>query len=79
MLRSLAPAVVASLVALAVTLSELLTTLYPRTAFLLLRRSRALYAYAAAYGLIALVVTLLVDQLTASGTIQLEGFGLSSP
>jgi hypothetical protein len=79
LLRSFAPAVVAGLVAIAVSLSELLTTLYPRTTFLLLRRSRALYAYAAAYGVIALVVALLLEQLTASGAIQLEGFGLSSP
>jgi hypothetical protein len=50
LLRSFAPAVVAGLVAITVSLSELLTTLYPRTMFLLLRRSRALYLYAAAYG-----------------------------
>ena len=79
LLRSFGPAVVAGLLAATVSLSELLTTLYPRTAFLLVRRSRALYAYAAAYGLIALAVALLLEQLTAAGAIQLEGFGLSSP
>jgi hypothetical protein len=64
---------------MAVSLSELLTTLYPRTAFLILRRSRALYLYAIVYGLIALFVALALERLTASRTIQLEGFGLSSP
>jgi hypothetical protein len=77
--ESFGPAAVAFLLAAAVSLSELLTTQYPRTSFLILRRSRALHTYALAYGLIALVVMLVLEALTASKAIQLEGFGLSSP
>jgi hypothetical protein len=73
------PAAVAFVLAAAISLSELLTTQYPRTSFLILRRSRALYTYALAYGVIALVVMLLLETLTDSKVIQLEGFGLSSP
>ena len=73
------PAAVAFVLAAAVSLSELLTTQYPRTSFLILRKSRALYTYVLAYGALALVVMLLLETLTESKVIQLEGFGLSSP
>ena len=79
MKESFGPAVLAFVLAVAVSLSELLTTQYPRTSFLILKKSRALHTYALAYGVIALLVTLLLETLTASGAIQLEGFGLSSP
>jgi hypothetical protein len=79
LLGSVGPAGLAFVVAVAVSLSELLTTQYPRTAFLLLWRSRALHVYAVAYGVIAGLVALLLDKLIAAKAIQLEGIGLSSP
>ncbi len=72
------PAILAFATAAAVSASELITTRYPRTYFLL-KRSRALYAYVLIYGFIAFGVLFLSDALVRAGTVKLEGLGLSSP
>ena len=65
-------------IAALVTALELITSKYPRTVFLL-KASRSLYVYAAIYGVIGLAVRWGLDPLTQSGTIKLEGLGLSNP
>ncbi len=64
-------------IAAVVTLVELLTSNYPRTA-VFLQKSWSLYSIAAIYGLIAFGALVGLDELTSSDTLKLEGLGLSS-
>lgn len=74
------PAFLAFAIAALVGGTELVTSKYPRTAFVLTpRKCWALYAYCAIYGIIAFIVTLLLGSLVKSGTVQLSGVGLNSP
>ena len=72
------PPLLASTVATLLACIELITSRYPRT-FFLLRKSWALYAYALIYGAIGFGVTLGLASLIRTGTIKLEGLGLSGP
>jgi len=73
----LGPALLAFLIATAAAASELITTKYPRTYFLL-ARSAALYSYSVIYGLIAFGIMWAVDTLTAHKLITLSGLGVES-
>lgn len=71
------PAILAGILALSITIAELVTSKYARTYFLVMR-SQWIYVYALIYALIAFGVMLLVDTLTENGLIKLEGLGLSN-
>lgn len=60
---------------------ELLTTRYRQTYFLLLPPGRcwSLYIYAAIYGVVAAILTLILNTLIASNVLRLEGLGLDNP
>jgi hypothetical protein len=72
------PALLSFALATSLAALELITSKYPRT-FSLLRHSWAFYAYAIIYGVIAFCVMLGLGALVKSGTVKLEGLGLSSP
>jgi hypothetical protein len=76
-MNHLGPALLSSALATSLAALELITSKYPRT-FSLLRRSWAFYAYAIIYGIIAFCVMLGLEVLVKSGTVKLEGLGLSS-
>ena len=63
----------AFVVAALISSVELITANYPRTYFLVLRKSRALFYYALIYGLLAFIITLAADYLVAAGKLKLEG------
>jgi hypothetical protein len=77
-MNQLGPALLSLALATSLAALELITSQYPRT-FSLLRRSWAFYAYATIYGIIAFCVMLGLRALLKSGTVKLEGLGLSSP
>jgi hypothetical protein len=77
-MKQLGPALLSLVLASSLAALELVTSKYPRT-FSLLRRCWAFYVYATIYGVIAFCVTLGLGALVKSGTIKLEGLGLSSP
>lgn len=72
-----APAL-AFVVAAGVSLSELITSEYARTHFLLWK-SRSLYAYSVIYGLLGLFFMVILDVLIAEEIVKLEGIGLENP
>jgi hypothetical protein len=74
----LVQALLAFVLAFLVSGSELVTSKYPRTSFLL-RKCRPLYVYAAIYGAIAFIVKLALNALIDAEAIKLEGVGLSNP
>jgi hypothetical protein len=76
-MNQLGPALLSFALATSLAALELITSKYPRT-FSLLRRSWAFYTYAVIYGVIAFCVMLGLGALVKSGTIKLEGLGLSS-
>ena len=76
-MNQLGPASLSFALATSLAALELITSKYPRT-FSLLRRSWAFYTYAVIYGVIAFCVMLGLGALVKSGTIKLEGLGLSS-
>jgi hypothetical protein len=75
-MQAVASPLLAAAVAFAVAALELVTAKYPRT-FEFIRRSWALYAYAALYAVIAFAVQLGWNALR--GTAGATGFGLASP
>jgi hypothetical protein len=72
------PCVLAFVLAAVLATLELITSRYPRTAYLL-RRCWALYVYALVYGLIAAGVTLFWGTLSAATTVQAQGIDFSNP
>jgi len=74
----LGPPILAFAIATFLAFLELVTSKYPRTAFLL-RKSSALYGYVLVYGLIAFGVTLGIGSLIKAEIIKLSGIGLSNP
>lgn len=76
-MNQLGPALLSFALATSLAALELITSKYPRT-FSLLRRSWAFYTYAIIYGIIAFCVMLAIGALVKSGTVKLEGLGLSS-
>src|SRR3984957_20127325 len=76
-MNQLGPALLSFALATSLAALELITSKYPRT-FSLLRRSWAFYTYAVIYGVIAFCVMLGLGALVKSGTLKLEGLGLSS-
>lgn len=81
MVSSLAPGLLAFVIAGLVAVLELVTTpRYSRTFFVLTpRRCWALYAYGLIYGVVALLVTLGLNSLIGAGSLQLQGLDLSNP
>lgn len=75
---SVGPPLLAFGIATLATLLELVTSKYPRT-FFLLKRSWALYAYPVIYGVIGFGVTVGLGLFVETGTIKVEGLGLSNP
>jgi hypothetical protein len=65
----IAEAVVAFFIAFLIVFAEWTTSKYPATYVLLVRKSRALYYYSSAYGVIAFITMLLVD----AGMLRLSG------
>lgn len=77
-MSSYLPPLISFTIGTLMTLGELLTSKYPRTSFLLLRRSWALYLYAVIYGVISLGVMLVFKPLSEAGYVKLAGLGLSN-
>ena len=71
------PSILSAILAFGISVSELLTGTYARTYFLVLR-STWLYVYAVIYGLLGFFGMFLLDFLTASKLVTLQGVGLSS-
>ena len=76
-MNQIGPALLSFALAASLAALELITSKYPRT-FSLLRRCWAFYAYAIIYGVIAFCVMFGLGALVKSGTVKLEGLGLSS-
>lgn len=72
------PAILAFVIAAAISVSELITAKYPRT-FFLLRKNHKLYLYALTYGAVAFGIMLGLRALVTAETVKLEGLGLSLP
>jgi hypothetical protein len=70
-------AVLAFLIAAAISITELVTAKYPRTFFLVVRE-RPLYLYGLIYGIVAAAVFVGLDALIASKQLTVQGLGLSN-
>lgn len=74
------PPLLSFFIAATVTLLELITSKYPRTSFLLLKRSHWLYVYVAIYGAISFAVTIAFKWLIQTQEeITVTGLAISNP
>lgn len=71
------PPLLAFFVAYLFTILELITSEYPRTYSFIIKKI-SLHSYGIIYGLFALIIVLILDTLTQSGSITIKGLGLSN-
>lgn len=72
------PPFIAFFIAYFFTILELITSEYPRTYSFILKKA-SLHIYGIVYGLFALVIVVILGLLLKSGSIKIEGLGLSNP
>lgn len=72
------PPLLAFFVAYLFTILELITSNYPRTSSFIIKKP-ALHIYGIIYGFFALAIAFVLDTLIKSGSVKIEGLGLSNP
>ena len=71
------PPFVAFFIAYFFTVLELITSEYPRTYSFIFKKA-SLHGYGVIYGLFAFIIVIVLDSLQKSGSIKIEGLGLSN-
>ncbi|MGD1920146.1 MAG: hypothetical protein ACFCAD_15415 [Pleurocapsa sp.] len=72
------PPLLAFFIAYLFTILELITSKYPRTSSFIIKK-QSLHIYGIIYGFFAFFIVFVLDTLIESGSVKIEGLGLSNP